>query len=325
MFGREKSIIVPANAKNATKASELLAQGELVAIPTETVYGLAADACNGKAVARIFQTKGRPQFNPLICHVANITMAERFALFDDVSRALAKAFWPGPLTLILPLRLSSEIHPLVTAGQNTVAVRQPRGFAADIIKEFDGPLAAPSANMSGKISPTTADAVLASLGEKVAMIVDDGPCSVGLESTIVRATKGRLVLLRPGGVTAQQLRSLTHLSVVPPKQSDSIQAPGMLASHYAPNATMKLDATSVQYGEALLAFGPDRIAGAEKAVAVQNLSETSNLLEAASNLFSMMSILDRSGAARIAVEPIETSGIGAAINDRLLRAAAPRK
>ena len=305
------------------RALTLLAGGDVVAIPTETVYGLAGDAINGAAVARIFEAKGRPRFNPLIAHVSDMAMAETIAVFDPLSRLLAQEFWPGPLTLVLPLRAASPIHPLVTAGLDTIALRMPRGFGGDLIARLGRPLAAPSANSSGKISATTADAVAADLGERIPLIVDGGATLVGLESTIVKVDGGQLHLLRPGGIAAGEIEAVTGEKLLRELKRGVI-APGMLASHYAPGAAVRLNATDVAAGEALLAFGPARALGAERATAMLNLSPGGDLREAAANLFSHLQSLDRSGAATIAVEPVPGEGLGEAINDRLARAAAPR-
>nr|WP_180882806.1 L-threonylcarbamoyladenylate synthase [Mesorhizobium loti] len=303
-------------------ALALLEAGEVVAIPTETVYGLAGDATNGQAVARIFEAKGRPRFNPLIAHVADMAMAERIAMFDPLSRKLAKAFWPGPLTLVLPLRQEAGIHPLVSAGLDTVALRMPKGFGGELIQRLGRPLAAPSANSSGRISATTARAVADDLGARIRLVVDGGATLVGLESTIVKVAQGGLRLLRPGGIAAEDIESVAGLQLL--RGASGIQAPGMLASHYAPGAAMRLEVENVEKGEALLAFGPNRAAGWQNAVAVKNLSERGDLTEAAANLFAFMQDLDRAGAAVIAVEPVPQDGLGEAINDRLSRAAAPR-
>lgn len=305
------------------RALALLAAGEVVAIPTETVYGLAGDATNGEAVARIFEAKGRPRFNPLIAHIASMEMAETIATFDPLSRRLAEAFWPGPLTLVLPHRTGSGIHPLVTAGLDTIALRMPRGFGADIIAALGRPLAAPSANSSGKISATTAEAVEADLGARIKLVVDGGATSVGLESTIVKVEDGALRLLRPGGISAEELEAIAGTKLLRNNKA-GIEAPGMMLSHYAPGAAMRLDVSAVEPGEALLAFGPKRAEGAEHAAAVLNLSGRGDLREAASNLFSHVQALDRSGAKTIAVEAVPHDGLGEAINDRLARAAAPR-
>ncbi|WP_292197401.1 L-threonylcarbamoyladenylate synthase [Mesorhizobium sp.] len=304
------------------RALALLEGGDVVAIPTETVYGLAGDATNGAAVARIFEAKGRPRFNPLIAHVADLAMANRIATFDLLSTKLAEAFWPGPLTLVLPQRAENGIHPLVTAGLDTIALRMPRGFGGELIARLGRPLAAPSANSSGRISATTAEAVAADLGEKIKLVVDGGATPVGLESTIVKIEDGKLRLLRPGGIAARDIEAVAGIEVI--RGATGIQAPGMLASHYAPRASMRLNVGKLTSGEALLAFGPARAEGWQDAVALRNLSEAGNVREAAANLFAYMQALDRSGAPTIAVEPIPADGLGEAINDRLARAAAPR-
>lgn len=305
------------------RALALLAAGEVVAIPTETVYGLAGDATNGAAVARIFEAKGRPRFNPLIAHVANLEMAEGIGAFDPLSRTLAERFWPGPLTLVVPLRAGTNIHPLVTAGLDTIALRQPKGIAGELIAALGRPLAAPSANSSGKVSATTAEAVGADLGARIPLVIDGGQTPVGLESTIVKVDGEGLRLLRPGGIAAEEIETAIGQKLLR-DEGGAIEAPGMLASHYAPHAALRMNAGRVQPGEALLAFGPHRIAGAERAKAVLNLSETGDLREAATNLFAHMLGLDRRGAKTIAVEPVPDRGLGEAINDRLRRAAAPR-
>ena len=304
-------------------ALALLEGGDVVAIPTETVYGLAGDATRGEAVARIYEAKGRPRFNPLIAHVADIAMAERLGVLDANSRLLADRFWPGPLTMVVPLREGSPVHPLVTAGLPTVALRMPMGFAAGVIARLGKPLAAPSANSSGRISATTAAAVEADLGRRIKLIVDGGPTPIGLESTIVKADGEGLRLLRPGGIAAEDIEAAIgrHLVRGP---GPGVEAPGMLASHYAPGAAVRIGATDVREGEVLLAFGPRRIPGAENAALVLNLSKVGDLREAATNLFAHLQALDRTGAAVIAVEPVPVTGLGEAINDRLARAAAPR-
>ncbi|TGQ52435.1 threonylcarbamoyl-AMP synthase [Mesorhizobium sp. M1C.F.Ca.ET.193.01.1.1] len=304
------------------RALALLEGGDVVAIPTETVYGLAGDATNGVAVARIFEAKGRPRFNPLIAHVADLAMASRIADFDPLSARLAEAFWPGPLTLVLPQRVENGIHPLVTAGLDTIALRMPRGFGGELIGRLGRPLAAPSANSSGRISATTAEAVAADLGERIKLVVDGGATPVGLESTIVKIEGGKLRLLRPGGIAAEDIEAAAGVRLL--RGAAGIEAPGMLASHYAPGASMRLNVGKIAGGEALLAFGRHRAEGWQDAVAVRNLSEAGDLREAATNLFAYMQALDRSGAATIAVEPIPFDGLGEAINDRLARAAAPR-
>ena len=307
-----------------TACAELSA-GHPVAVPTETVYGLAADATNPAAITAIYETKGRPRFNPLICHMADLAMAERHAVFDPLSRKLAERFWPGPLTLVLPLKGDSAIHPLATAGLDTVGVRVPKGFASRLIAEFGKPLAAPSANPSGRVSPTSADHVAQDLGERISLILDGGHCGVGVESTIVKVEDGAIRLLRPGGIAAEEIEAATGLTVArPEKAGAAIEAPGMLASHYAPNAPIRLEASSIEPGEALLAFGTDKITGEGNALFVLNLSPTGDLAEAAANLFDYMKKADAAGATGIAVASIPDTGLGEAINDRLSRAAAPR-
>lgn len=322
----QNKVVIVADIISALEALEpalaLLEAGEVVAIPTETVYGLAGDATNGQAVARIFEAKGRPRFNPLIAHVADMEMAERIAVFDPLSRKLAQAFWPGPLTLVLPLKQEAGIHPLVSAGLATVALRMPKGFGGELIRRLGRPLAAPSANSSGKISATTAHAVADDLGSRIKLVVDGGATPVGLESTIVKVEHEGLRLLRPGGIAAAEIEAVAGVQLL--RGASGIQAPGMLASHYAPGAAMRLGVETVASGEALLAFGPRRAAGWQAAVAVRNLSERGDLTEAAANLFAFMQDLDRAGAAVIAVEPVPRDGLGEAINDRLARAAAPR-
>ncbi|MDN2583679.1 L-threonylcarbamoyladenylate synthase [Aquibium sp. ELW1220] len=327
--------IVP-EAQALARASELILAGLPVALPTETVYGLAADATSGQAVARIYEAKGRPRFNPLIVHVADRAMADRIGILDPLSRKLADAFWPGPLTLVVPLREDAGISPLVTAGLDTVGLRMPVGFAASLVAATGRPLAAPSANSSGRVSATSAQAVAADLGHRIPLVVDGGPTPVGIESTIVKVENGELRLLRPGGVAASDIEAVAGMPLrralsapdgwarAGEAPGAAVEAPGMLASHYAPRAAVRLGASAVGAGEALLAFGPVRIPGAENALAVANLSPAGSLREAAANLFAMLIALDASGAAVIAVEPVPTEGLGEAIADRLSRAAAPR-
>ncbi|MEO9460620.1 MAG: L-threonylcarbamoyladenylate synthase [Lentilitoribacter sp.] len=309
-----------------SRAIELLSSRKPIAIPTETVYGLAADATNPDAITSIYTTKGRPQFNPLICHMADIDMAERYGEFDEISKKLAEHFWPGALTIVVPLKSGSGIHKLATAGLETVGIRVPKGFAAKIIAEFDKPLAAPSANSSGKISPTTAEHVQADLGQKIELILDNGACDVGVESTIVKSDGENVYLLRPGGVSADEIEAVIGepLLRLDGKQGHKIEAPGMLTSHYAPNATMRLNVTSVQSDETLITFGKSNIDDEGNAKAVFNLSAQGDLSEAAHNLFDMLIEADKTGATMIAVAPIPNKGLGEAINDRLTRAAAPR-
>ncbi|WP_208440357.1 L-threonylcarbamoyladenylate synthase [Bartonella raoultii] len=317
--------ILPLNRASIKEAVALLEQGKLVALPTETVYGLAGDATNGKAVASIFSTKRRPQFNPLIVHVSSIDMAKHYVEIDFLSRRLMEVFWPGPLTFVLPLKAQHGIHPLTTAGLNTLAVRFPNGPFAEIVEYFGRPLAAPSANQSGYLSPTSAEAVFASLGRSVPLILDGGFCKIGIESTIIKVCGENIYLLRPGGLAVQKIEEVAGRSLKRIDQRAAIEAPGMLKSHYAPNAAIRLNVNKVESGEALLAFGKKRIMGVEHAVSVLNLSESGQLEEAASHLFQYMRELDSLKVRSIAVEPIPSYGLGEAINDRLIRAAAPKE
>lgn len=317
-------MIVPLSTKAVDEAVSLLAEGMLVALPTETVYGLAADAANGEAVAGIFTVKGRPHFNPLIAHVANRDMAEKYVNIDPISARLIEAFWPGPLTLVLPLKKDASIHPLVTAGLPTLAIRNPKGAFADIVTLLGRAVVAPSANRSGRLSPTTAKTVADDLGERISLIVDGGPCAVGVESTIVKIDADKVFLLRPGGLAAEEIENILGRKLIRLDQRAAIEAPGMMQSHYAPQAQVRINAHYVEEHEVLLAFGPKRIAHAEKASAVLNLSPSGNMQEAAANLFAFLKQLDRENIKAIAVEPIPLYGLGEAINDRLQRAAAPR-
>lgn len=317
--------IRPLDSVSIKEAIALLEQGRLVAVPTETVYGLAGDATNGRALSSIFSTKKRPQFNPLIAHVNGIEMAERYVEIDFLSRQLMEAFWPGPLTLVLPLKAQHDIHPLTTAGLNTLAIRFPDSRFAEIVQYFGRPLAAPSANQSGRISPTSAEAVFASLGKSVPLILDGGAARIGLESTIIKICGEDIYLLRPGGLAADKIEEVVGKSLKRIDQRAAIEAPGMLKSHYAPDAAIRLNVEKVENGEALLAFGSKRVIGAENAVFSLNLSEEGKLEEAASHLFQYMKELDSFKVKCIAVEPIPSYGLGEAINDRLIRAAAPRE
>lgn len=317
--------IRPLDSVSIKEAIALLEQGRLVAVPTETVYGLAGDATNGRALSSIFSTKKRPQFNPLIAHVNGIEMAERYVEIDFLSRQLMEAFWPGPLTLVLPLKAQHDIHPLTTAGLNTLAIRFPDSRFAEIVQYFGRPLAAPSANQSGRISPTSAEAVFASLGKSVPLILDGGAARIGLESTIIKICGEDIYLLRPGGLAADKIEEVVGKSLKRIDQRAAIEAPGMLKSHYAPDAAIRLNVEKVENGEALLAFGSKRVMGAENAVFSLNLSEEGKLEEAASHLFQYMKELDSFKVKCIAVEPIPSYGLGEAINDRLIRAAAPRE
>ncbi|MGD9477260.1 L-threonylcarbamoyladenylate synthase [Shinella sp. G-2] len=307
-----------------TRACEALDRGVPVAIPTETVYGLAADATNPQAIARIYEMKGRPRFNPLICHMADLAMAERHAIFDPLSRTIAEAFWPGPLTLVLPIRPESAIHPLARAGLDTVGIRVPTGIASDLLSAFGRPLAAPSANTSGRISPTTARHVAEDFGAKLELVLDGGPATVGLESTIVKVEGETIRLLRPGGLDAAEIERITGRPVIRKEAGAAIEAPGMLASHYAPDAPVRLGASDVRPGEVLIRFGGKALPGEAEAALVLDLSPAGDLAEAATNLFGYMKQADATGASSIAFSQIPMTGLGEAINDRLQRAAAPR-
>ena len=298
------------------KAATIICAGGLVAVPTETVYGLAADATNDDAVARIFEAKGRPRFNPLIVHVANVDQAKELVEWNDVADRLASAFWPGPLTLVLPLKAGSGLSPLVTADLPTLAVRMPGNpVAQDILHAFGGPVAAPSANPSGKISPTSVDHVIAGLSGRIEAVVDGGICDVGLESTIV-GLFDTPTLLRPGGLPREALEAALGEALDVHTAADPLIAPGQMTSHYAPGAAVRLNAETVEDGEVLLGFGPVEC--------TLNLSASGDLREAAANLFHHLHALDGMNAEGIAVSPIPNVGLGVAINDRLKRAAAPR-
>ena len=296
------------------KAAKMLQSGQLVAFPTETVYGLGADARNGSAVAAIYAAKGRPSFNPLIVHVASMEQAEALAHFDHDARALAQAFWPGPLSLVLPLKDGHGLSSLVTAGLDTVAIRMPAQLLArDLLALADCPVAAPSANPSGQISPTTAAHVLAGLSGRIDAVLDGGPCKVGVESTIVATSPLRL--LRPGGLPVEALNAALGSPLAEDTNPDTPSAPGQLVSHYAPNARVALNQTE---GAFMLGFG--------EVDGQLNLSPSGDLHEAAANLFAMLRQMDElaSDTDTIRVAPIPMTGLGLAINDRLTRAAAPR-
>ncbi|MBL28333.1 MAG: threonylcarbamoyl-AMP synthase [Rhodospirillaceae bacterium] len=314
--------ILPATDDAIAEAGRLLAAGDLVALPTETVYGLGADATNGAAVAAIFAAKKRPRFNPLIAHVATVAAARAIAQLDDRAERLAEALWPGPLTLVLKRAPDGPIADLTAAGLDTLAVRLPAHPVARAIIEAAGrPIAAPSANRSGKVSPTRAEDVAAELGQRVALIVDAGPCAVGLESTIVDLSGPTARLLRPGGTDRAAIEILIG-PLAGKDEAQGITAPGMMKSHYAPALPVRLDAETAATDEALLAFGPTVPPGA---AATLNLSPRGDLAQAAANLFVMLRALDRPDYRSIAVMPIPATGLGEAINDRLQRAAAPRQ
>jgi L-threonylcarbamoyladenylate synthase len=304
------------------EAARLIREGELVAFPTETVYGLGGDATNERAVAKIFEAKGRPQFNPLISHVVDAGEARRLVQWNDVADKLAERLWPGPLTLVLPRTKGSPIALLATAGLDTVAVRAPaHPMAQALIRAAGRPIAAPSANRSGAVSPTRAEHVAESLGDRVKLILDGGPCEVGLESTVLDLTTAMPTLLRPGGATREAIEAVigpVALSDAIPSGDAARKSPGQLDNHYAPARPVRLNATSVGTNEGLLAFGQPP-PGARRTL---NLSRGSDLTEAAANLFAYLRALDRPDIACIAVMPIPEIGLGLAINDRLRRAAA---
>lgn len=301
------------------RAAEVLRGGGLVAFPTETVYGLGGDARDDRAVARIFDAKGRPRFNPLIVHVPDVAAAREVALFDARAEALAAAFWPGPLTIVLPLRAEAGLSPLVTAGLETVAVRVPaHPLARALLREFGGPLAAPSANPSGKVSPTRAEHVRAGLAGRIEAVLDGGPCAVGVESTIL-GLDGAPALLRPGGVAVEDLEAVLGVALVAGGSAEKPNAPGQLASHYAPGAAVRLEVVTPAAGEVFVGFGPS--AGAHL-----SLSEAGDPVEAAARLFHVLREADALAGpeGRIAFAPVPEVGLGRAVNDRLRRAAAPR-
>jgi L-threonylcarbamoyladenylate synthase len=325
-----KTEILPAGEAAVAAAARILSEGGLVAFPTETVYGLGADATNPAAIARLYQAKGRPAINPLIAHVGELSSARQIARFDATALALAEAFWPGPLTLVLPKTPDCAVADLATAGLDTVAIRIPaHPVARDILRVFGGPVVAPSANLSGHVSPTTAAHVQSDLAGRIDLIVDGGAVAVGVESTIVGCFE-QPMLLRPGGVPRADIERLLGRALAqPPEDADSDNgqplAPGMLASHYAPRTKVRLNAIHLEPGEALLAFGLGAISGIDAASTVMNLSGRGDLAEAAANLFGYLRTLDTKGAHTIAVMPIPHDGLGEAINDRLRRAAVGRE
>ncbi len=315
--------ILPATPATIAAAARYLAQGGLVAFPTETVYGLGVDATNAFAVAALYSAKARPVFNPLIIHVPGTELAWQFGVPNAAARKLAAAFWPGPLTLVLHKQPGRHIVDLATAGLDTVAIRVPaHPIALQIMGQAGRPIAAPSANKSGRVSPTTAAHVAADFGDELSIIVDGGATDVGLESTIVDVTGSRALLLRTGAVSRTEIeRELGEPLAHAAPEGAAPTAPGQLASHYAPRAAVRLDARDIRPGEALLAFGTPLAHGGT----MLNLSARDDLIEAAANLFAMLRTLDAAGANTIAVMPIPNSGLGEAINDRLQRAAAPRE
>lgn len=306
--------IVGVEPSSLDEAARILLAGGLVAVPTETVYGVAADATNGAAVAAIFTAKGRPSFNPLICHVASLAMAESLAHFTPLARRLAERFWPGPLTLVLPRKRGCPVHDLATAGLPSIGLRIPQHIATlEIISRVGGPLAAPSANPSEQLSPTTAAHVAAGLGPRIDLIVDGGAAIAGVESTIIAPGESHVVMLRPGAIARSDIELLTG-PLRSPEASEGILAPGMMKRHYAPRARLRMDASHAESGEAFLALGPPP----PGVLPSLNLSIRGDLIEAASNLFAMLRALDESHA-MIAVQTIPETGLGEAINDRLRR------
>jgi L-threonylcarbamoyladenylate synthase len=325
-----KTQILAVDEAALAAAARALAQGGLVAFPTETVYGLGADAANPGAITRLYQAKGRPAFNPLIAHVFDLEAAQRIGRFDASALRLAEAFWPGPLTLVLPKTIGCTVADLATAGLDTVAIRVPaHPVARQILHRFGGAVVAPSANLSGHVSPTTAPHVQSDLEGRIDLIIDGGPVEVGVESTIVGCFEVPM-LLRPGGVPRDGIERVLGTPLkhpAPDADHDTSQplAPGMLAAHYAPRARVRLHAEKIEAGEALLAFGPAMPPGTDGAKAVMNLSACGDLAEAAANLFGYLRALDATAARAIAVMPIPQEGLGEAINDRLRRAAIGRE
>jgi L-threonylcarbamoyladenylate synthase len=314
--------LLPATEASIDRAAEALAAGGLVAFPTETVYGLGADARDADAIAKIFAAKDRPQFNPLIVHVPDLATAESLAAFGDEARTLAAAFWPGPLTIVAPRRPACGIADLVTAGLGTIALRVPgHPVARALLERARLPIAAPSANRSGRISPTEAAHVVADLGDIPDVIVDGGPCERGLESTVVSVVGDTPMLLRLGAVPRPEIEAVLGHSIEIVDNDAPIASPGQLERHYAPQTPVRLNVTRVEPDEALLAFGTNAPTGA---VTTLNLSAKGDLTEAATRLFAALRTLDESGARAIAVMPIPDEGLGEAINDRLRRAAKAR-
>jgi L-threonylcarbamoyladenylate synthase len=309
----QRGRIVPADAAGISAAAALILEGDIVGMPTETVYGLAADATNGEAVARIYEAKGRPSFNPLISHVASLEEAERHGVFDALARRLAETFWPGPLTLVLPYRPEGRISDLARAGLETVALRVPAHPVARALIEAAGrPLAAPSANLSGRVSPTRAQDVVDDLGDRMSMVLNGGECNVGLESTVAQVIDGRLLLLRPGGVTLDELEAICEIRL----------PTGQLLHHYAPRAPVQMNCVKVRENCVFLAFGSQIISVESASSPTINLSPEGDLRQCAARLFSALREADLLRPDAICVGPIPETGLGLAINDRLRRAAA---
>jgi len=320
---------IASNASGFANAGDLLRAGGLVAFPTETVYGLGADATNGLAVAGIYAAKGRPSFNPLIVHVATLEQALTLADFNADALTLARAFWPGPLTIVVPRRTDCPVSELALAGLDSIALRIPSApEALALLKAAGKPIAAPSANRSGRVSPTTPEHVLEDLDGLIDAVVMGPSAEVGVESTIVSCLVHPPVMLRPGGLPREAIEAELGWRLADPVASDDDQAaplaPGMLLSHYAPRAKVRLNVQAIEEGEAALLFGLASMPGIERSVATLNISPSGNLAEAAAELFGALRTLDASGASSIAVAPVPSHGLGEAINDRLHRAAAPR-
>jgi L-threonylcarbamoyladenylate synthase len=319
--------VLPANAAGIAEAARLLSAGGLVAFPTETVYGLGADASDARAVARLYEVKERPAFNPLIAHVPDINAARAAGRLSETAVRLANKFWPGPLTLVVPVAPDGPVCELARAGLDTVALRMPvHPIAHSLLMAVGRPVVAPSANRSGHVSPTRADHVLADLGGRIDIVLDGGSTPLGLESTIIDCIGTKASLLRPGTISREAIEGALGESLenAPARLGESPVSPGRLPSHYATRARLRLDVTNVEPGEALLTFGPTRPAGADQASQVLDLSPKGDLIEAAANLFAHLRALDATTAESIAVAPIPSNGLGEAIRDRLMRAAAPR-
>ncbi len=314
--------VLSASDENIALAASFLRDGSLVAFPTETVYGLGANASDGRAIARLYEAKGRPRFNPLIVHVADRQQAERLGVFDARAHLLAARFWPGPLTLVVPLAEDAPINSLVTAGLDTVGLRLPSHPLAHKLISFSRvPVAAPSANRSGRVSPTTAEHVAGDFEDTKGLIVNGGRCPGGLESTVIGLASETPLLLRPGGIAREEIEAVLGEPLQrPDDKPDAPSSPGMLTSHYAPRAALRLNAREVRPGEVLLGFGPEA-----PPETILNLSDTGDLAEAAANLFGYLRALDTCQTDTIAVMPVPNEGLGEAINDRLLRAAAPKR
>jgi L-threonylcarbamoyladenylate synthase len=313
--------IVAATKESISRAAEALAHGEIVAFPTETVYGLGANALDASAIAKVFAAKERPRFNPLIVHVLGLEEAETYAAVNDTARKLIGAFWPGPLSLVLPRKKGCAIADLVSAGLDTIALRAPNHpVARALLAAAKLPIAAPSANRSGRISPTIAAHVQAELGRVPAMILDGGPCSLGLESTVLGIDGDDVTLLRLGALAREEIEKMLERKLASPEPGSHVTSPGQLATHYAPSTPLRLDARNAKRGEALLAFGP---LAPDFAGPSLNLSPRGDLVEAAANFFAALRTLDEAGVETIAVMPIPAHGLGEAINDRLRRASSP--